>query len=302
MLFQHHKLTEREMHSYEKQGFLVVPDLLSKEEVNELGKVVTELVSQAAGLESGDEFYDLEPSHSKDDPRVRRLKKPTQQHEIFNRMARHPAILDVIEQLIGPGIRMTHPDGKVNIKAAGYGSPVEWHQDLAGYPHTNDNLLSATISMDDIETENGPILMVPGSHRGPLYSHHSDGVFCSAINLENDPLDLESAVPLLGKAGVVTFHHCRIVHGSALNTSERSRRLLIYQYGANDSWPLTGSQTLNGFTSTILRGEMVDPRMTATPVRLPLPVAPNYDGLYTSQENAKSRYFATHEANPGKKN
>ncbi len=288
-------LTDEEFALYEEHGYVVIDDLLSKEQINRLSEIVDELVAKAANLERGDDYYDLEPSHSLGNPRVRRLKKPIFQHEAFDRLARSSTILDIVEQLIGNGIRLTHPNGKINIKAAEYGSPVEWHQDWAGYPHTNDDLLSVSIPLDDVELENGPLLMIPGSHRGPVYSHHSNGVFCSAIDPVRDPLDYDKAVPLTGKAGTVSFHHVRTIHGSALNTSARSRRLLIYQYGATDAWPLAGGISIDSFRETIVRGDLaVQPRMEALPVRLPLPVAPNYDGLYTSQENASNRYFEVH--------
>lgn len=290
-------LTEDEIGFYDEQGYVVVDGLLSKEEIQYLSGIVDELVAGAADMKEGDDYYDLEPSHSPDNPRVRRLKKPIFQHEAFDRLARSSTILDPVAQLIGGGIRITHPNGKINIKAAEYGSPVEWHQDWAGYPHTNDDLLSVSVPLDDVEPENGPLLMIPGSHRGPVYSHHSDGVFCSAIDPERDPLEYHRAVPLTGKAGMVSLHHARTIHGSALNTSARARRLLIYQYGATDAWPLTGGLSLDAFRETVVRGDpAVQPRMEALPVRLPLPVAPNYDGLYTSQENARNRYFALHEA------
>lgn len=298
MARQDRLLTGEEIAFYNEQGYVVVDNLLSRKDVKQLSDIVDELVAKAADMNEGDEYYDLEPSHTPDNPRVRRLKKPIFQHEAFDRLARSSTILDLVEQLVGSGIRITHPDGKINIKAAEYGSPVEWHQDWAGYPHTNDDLLSVSIPLDDIEPENGPLLMMPGSHRGPVYSHHSGGVFCSAIDPERDPLDYDRAVPLTGKAGMVSLHHVRTIHGSALNTSNRSRRLLIYQYAATDAWPLTGEHSLEAFRETIVRGELpVQPRMEALPVRLPLPLAPNYDGLYTSQENARNRYFEVHKGN-----
>ena len=291
-------LSAEQVAFYEKEGYVILPELLPKSQIAELGKIVDELERGAAALDRNDDFYDLEHSHRRDHPRVRRLKKPTKQHKAFFDLARADLILDVIQDLIGSGIRLTHLDGKVNIKAAEYGSPVEWHQDIAGYPHTNDDLLSVTIPLDDCELENGPLLMIPGSHKGPLYNHHNEeGVYCSSIDPSRDPLDYDKAVQLTGKAGMVTVHHTRIIHGSALNRSARPRRLLIYQYGANDAWPLMGVPSLDALRATIVRGEIVlEPRMCAVPVRIPLPVAPDYDGLYTSQGHTKNRYFETYEA------
>ena len=47
-------------------------------------------------------------------------------------------------------------------------------------------------------------------------------------------------MPCLGKAGSITVHHVRAVHGSATDFSSEERRLLLYQYRAADAWPLFG--------------------------------------------------------------
>jgi ectoine hydroxylase-related dioxygenase (phytanoyl-CoA dioxygenase family) len=115
--------------------------------------------------------------------------------------------------------------------SAGYGAPIEWHQDLAFYPHTNEDLAAVGIMIDDADMENGPMMVVPGSHKGPIHDHHGpDGWFCGAMDPENCDSNLSRAVPCLGTAGSITIHHVRTVHGSATNFSGRPRRFLLYQY------------------------------------------------------------------------
>ena len=64
----------------------------------------------------------------------------------------------------------------------------------------------------DIDMENGPMMVVPGSHKGPIHDHHGpDGRFCGAMDPENCDIDLSRAVPCLGKAGSITIHHVRAV-------------------------------------------------------------------------------------------
>ena len=126
------------------------------------------------------------------------------------------------------------------MKSAGYGSPVEWHQDWAFYPHTNDDVLATGIYLDDCDMDNGPLMVMPGTHHGPTYDHHADGRFCGAMNPADCDLDFAKAVPLMGPAGSMTIHHVRLVHGSALNRSNRQRRLLLHEYTAADAWPLLG--------------------------------------------------------------
>jgi ectoine hydroxylase-related dioxygenase (phytanoyl-CoA dioxygenase family) len=95
--------------------------------------------------------------------------------------------------------------------------------------------------LDDVGEDNGPMLVIPGSHRGPIYDHHGpDGRFCGAIDPAACGLDLSLAVPCLGKAGSITVHHARLVHSSATNLSAKERRFLLFQYRAADAWPLLG--------------------------------------------------------------
>jgi hypothetical protein len=182
---------------------------------------------------------------------------------------------------------------KLNIKAPEYGSPVEWHQDWAFYPHTNDDVLAVGVMLDDMRLENGPLMVMPGSHKGPTYDHHADGVFCGAIDADACALDFTQAVPLTGKAGACSFHHVRMVHGSAQNNSSRPRQLLLYEFAANDAFPLlTGVKDLAEFDAKILCGApTVEPRIVAAPVRLPLPPAHGQGSIYENQTGSRKRYF-----------
>ena len=69
-------------------------------------------------------------------------------------------MLDILKKLIGPGLRLH--GSKLNMKSAQYGSPVEWHQDWAFYPHTNDDILAIGVLLDDTDLSNGPMLVTPG--------------------------------------------------------------------------------------------------------------------------------------------
>ena len=198
-----------------------------------------EFVENARARTTHDEIYDLEDSHSAAEPRVRRIKTPHQWHESYARVVAHPNILAALRQLWGPAIRFDV--SKLNLKAAGYGAPVEWHQDWAFYPHTNDDLAAVGIMLDDVDATNGPLMVIPGSHKGPILDHHDDqGFFCGAIDPARGECDFGEAVKLTGKAGSITIHHARTIHGSATNTSGRPRRLLLHQYRAADAWPILG--------------------------------------------------------------
>lgn len=283
-------LTAEQVDFYNENGYLMVPDALTPKEVAELRHTVDEIVAGASKVTTHTDIYDLEDGHTAAAPRVRRIKTPHKHFDYFKRLVRNPRLTAMLAALIGPNIRLH--GSKLNMKSAGYGAPVEWHQDWAFYPHTNDDVLATGILLDDCDIENGPMLMIPGSHRGPLYDHHCDGAFCGAITGELNQIDFGKAVPLTGKAGSMSIHHARTLHGSAQNTSSKPRRLLLFEYAAADAWPLMGVPDFAEFNSRIVLGEpTVQPRVRPAPVRIPLPPASSQGSIYENQRGAKVRYF-----------
>ncbi|UEM07520.1 phytanoyl-CoA dioxygenase family protein (plasmid) [Skermanella rosea] len=291
-------ISETDIRSYAENGFLVVQNVLSAQEVAALRAVTDEFIARSREVSSHDAVYDLEPGHSAAEPRVRRIKTPHLQHEVYDGIARHPRILEILRKLVSPAIRFD--TSKLNVKAANYGAAVEWHQDWAFYPHTNDDLAAVGVMMDDCEVENGPLLCIPGSHRGPVLDHHSDGEFCGAIDPSESDIDFGAAVPLTGPAGSVSIHHVRTIHGSATNVSSKPRRLLLFQYRAADAWPLVGSQqpSWQEWQALMLCGDdpSVTPRSTAVPVRLPLPPSRHQGSIYENQRTLKNAYFTRSKA------
>jgi ectoine hydroxylase-related dioxygenase (phytanoyl-CoA dioxygenase family) len=222
---------------------------------------------------------------------VRRIKTPHKYFPFFADLTRHPRITDRLAQILGPDIRLH--GSKLNMKSAGYGAAVEWHQDWAFYPHTNDDVLATGLYLDDCGMENGPLLVVPGSHKGPVYDHHANGYFTGAIDPDLAIAGFDRAVPLVGEAGSMTIHHARLVHGSALNTSSKPRRLLLHEYAAADAWPLMGVASLEDFNARIVRGKpTIEPRLAAVPVRMPLPPSPYQGSIYENQKANPKRFFA----------
>lgn len=284
-------LTQAQIAEYNEIGAIVVPDVLTPAEVQTLRSVTDGFVERARGLTTHTEIYDLEDSHSADTPRVRRIKAAHLHHEAYAALTRHPKIVAVLQDLWGPHIRFD--TAKLNMKCAGFGAPVEWHQDWAFYPHTNDDLAAVGVMFDDMAMENGPLMIVPGSHRGPIFDHHADGVFCGAMDPSNHDVDYQSAIPLTGRAGSITVHHVRAVHGSAPNLSDRDRRLLLFQFRNADAWPILGFPAgIEAFDRLMVAGQPRQPRLEHVPVRLPLPPAKLQGSLYENQKGMKNRFFA----------
>ena len=283
-------LTRAQIEEYNEVGAIVVPGVLTPDEVRTLSDVTGGFVERARGLAGHTEIYDLEDSHTADNPRVRRIKAAHLHHPAYAALTGHPNIIAVLQALWGPDIRFD--TAKLNMKCAGFGAPVEWHQDWAFYPHTNDNLAAVGVMFDDMAMENGPLMVIPGSHKGPTFDHHADGVFCGAMNPANRDVDFGEAVALTGKAGSITVHHVRAVHGSAPNISDRDRRLLLFQFRAADAWPILGFPGgIEAFDALMVAGQSRQPRLSPAPVRLPLPPAVLQGSLYENQKGMKTRFF-----------
>ncbi len=284
-------LSRAQREEYASVGAIVVPDVLSPSEIARLRAVTDEFVERARGLTTHDDVFDLEDSHTPAQPRVRRIKAPDRHHPEYAGLVRHPRIVEVLTDLWGPNVRFDA--AKLNLKAAGYGAAVEWHQDWAFYPHTNDDLAAVGVMMDDMALENGPLMVLPGSHRGPVHDHHADGRFCGAMDPATCGVDFSRAVPLTGSAGAITVHHVRAIHGSAPNTSNRDRRLLLFQFRAADAWPLLGFPAgIAAYDGLMVAGHPTEPRLEPVPVRLPLPPAEHQGSIYENQKGAGRRYFA----------
>jgi phytanoyl-CoA hydroxylase len=284
-------IPEADVETYRRDGVIVVPDVLDHETLGRVRQVLAELVAGAADITEHTDVYDLEPGHTSEAPRVRRIKTPHKVHPIFNEIVRSKGVIDILTKLIGPGLRLH--GSKLNMKSAQYGSPVEWHQDWAFYPHTNDDILAIGVLLDDCDLSNGPMLVTPGTHHRQVWNHHGeDGCFAGLIDPDLIKDEVSRAVPCMGTAGSMSFHHVRALHGSALNTSDRPRNLLLYEVAASDAWPLMGVKDFDEFNSRLLTGGIVlEPRLTDVPVRMPLPPAKRQGSIYENQSAAKKTYF-----------
>lgn len=279
---------------YREQGYLVVPDVLGAATLDVVRRELARILEGARAVTAHTDTYDLEPGHRPDDPRVRRVKTPHRFFPVFERLMRHPRLVAILQDLLGASIRLH--GSKINLKSPRYGSPVEWHQDWAFYPHTNDDLLAVGVMLDDCTSDNGPLLVVPKSHRGSTFDHHTDGYFCGAIDPAAIRDEIARAVPLTGPAGSMSFHHVRLVHGSAQNVSSLPRTLLLYEYGAADAWPLMGVPSLADFDGRLITGAPgLEPRVVPAPVRMPLPPALHQGSIYENQSDAARRYFPVRE-------
>lgn len=291
-------LSQDQVETFRGVGGIVVPDRLNAAQLAAVRSEIDRFMDEARGMDASNDRLDLEDSHTRDAPRVRRIKLPHKISDPIRALMYSDAILAPARDLIGPNLRLH--TSKLNMKSANFGAAVEWHQDFAFYPHTNDDVIAIGVMIDDMGLENGPLQIMPGSHKGPIHDHHVDGVFAGAMDLAASGYDVKDAVTLTGSAGSVSIHHGRVVHGSALNVSDRDRRILFFEMMAADAFPIMGSMTsfasLEAYDDLMLCGEpTIMPRLEPVHVRIPLPQPVAHGSIYEIQKGLKNRGFAVYE-------
>lgn len=294
-------LTSDQKAHYDDHGYVKVEQVVTADQLAELRRITYDLIEQSRTVTESNAVFDLDEGHSADAPRLTRIKLPHKQHPYFWEILKNSKVTEVLNALLGPDTMIQ--TSKLNTKAPGGGAAVEWHQDWAFYPHTNDSVLAFGLMLEDVTLENGPLQVIPGTHKTEILSHHMNGVFCGAVDPDDPLFEGDKAVTLTGKAGDMSVHHARILHGSAPNTSDRNRMILFYECNAADAWPLLGGASYihslgqrkfwEDLQDRLITGEIcLTPRMEQVPVSIPLPPAPDATSIFKSQQSggAKSAF------------
>jgi ectoine hydroxylase-related dioxygenase (phytanoyl-CoA dioxygenase family) len=228
--------------------------------------------------------FDLAAGHRAEDPQLRRVNAPSEISDAFRDVMMNSRMTDMVADLIGPDVAYHHC--KINLKLPGANTEVGWHQDFPFTPHTNDDLVTALLFLDDVTMENGALMVVPGTHKTGLHSLYREATF-TAMVADDVAADAERvAVPAIGPAGSVCLMHTALLHGSRANGSAFSRNLFIAVYRAADAWPLAASPVPTSMMGTIVRGS---PRRTARlmPGTIELPPASKASSFFAIQTAAK---------------
>lgn len=288
-------ITSAQLTQYQRDGFLLIENALTANQLEELQAVTRKLILKAASITASNDQYDLDTGHSAEQPRLTRIKLPHLLDPVFRQVMQSEQITSLIKPLLNTDNIRLHTS-KLNTKEPHGGQAVEWHQDWAFYPHTNDDLLAIGILLEDVADENGPLMAIPGTHRGPILDHCKDGIFCGAINPDDPLFEIDKAVTLKGRAGDLSIHHVRTLHGSAPNNSERARKILFYECGAADAWPINGNSSMyTGLTQHALWNHMqqqmicgeqgTQARLENVPVSMPLAPPPDPTSIFKVQSS-----------------
>ena len=260
-------LTQHEKQHYAENGYVLVKAVFNRDEAayfrTEAHNIAQRLLSNQAddvvnqGWSSGAKVTDL--------PRELLHCHNVQFHSsAFARLLVDPRLTDRAADIIGDNVQLHHT--KIFIKPPEKGAPFPMHQDAPYFPHENHSMIAAIIHFDDAPLEKGCVRVVPGSHRGGVRDHLSDG----GHHLPPDQFPVEDSTPCPAEAGDVLFFSYLTIHGSGLNISQEARTTLLVQMRDPEDLPVVETHVSRG-QGHMLRG--VDPlansgASVSSPVRL----------------------------------
>jgi phytanoyl-CoA hydroxylase len=219
------KLSPEQIGRFHSDGFLVVEQILSDEEIDVLsGRAEWVASGQAAHVPRA--RLQVEPAVVQGErgaqtyaDSLRKMSHMAFYDGVFETHARNPKVLDVIESILGPDIKFYQD--QLFMKPPKIGSRQPYHQDAPlGFHIDPPDMVSCWTALDEATIENGCLWMLPGSHKQGI-TERSEWKKFEQRALE-DRLPTERPVEL--NRGDCSFHHGLILHSSRPNLTEKRRR------------------------------------------------------------------------------
>jgi len=215
------RLTSSQLESFERDGFVLSDGFLDDAEVDHIAACYMETIdrlSQEGALENVQSGEDAD-----EDFQVFQIRTAHLQHPVFRMLIHDSRLLDIVEDLIGPDIRLIHYQGLY--KPPGSGGEVGWHQDNHYFNVEDNKTVSVWMALDDATVENGCMWYLPGQQTKPLEhqklwdTDEKKGFYFAIRDISED-----GAVPAQVKRGGLAIHHCLMPHRSLKNETENPRR------------------------------------------------------------------------------
>lgn len=236
-------LTEAQREHYRNDGYLMLPDMFSDTEVARLNAEMQALRDAWAGKQRPEVISEPGSGDVRSIFDVHRLSK------LFDRLTRDPRVLNVAREILGSEVYIHQ--SRINYKPGFNGKEFYWHSDFETW-HSEDGMpamraLSCTILLTDNDEFNGPLMLIPGSHRHFIScaGETPDNNYQKSLKKQEIGVPDESALRTLadaggivsakGKAGSVIFFDCNTMHGSNSNITPYPRSNVFVVYNSMDN-------------------------------------------------------------------
>ena len=213
---------------FDTEGVLVVDPLVDSDIVDSLKQRTARII--AGDVPFPPELLELEPGAG--GLELATLRKINHCHfhdEVFAEHAAHPGILDVIEALIGPDIKVF--GSQLFMKPPG-GVEKPWHQDSAYFPLDPQTVITCWTALDDVTLENGCLHVIVGSHHQGILDHNQEWVVGARRDMQVPDAEIDNGRSrgITLSVGGCSFHHGILLHRSGPNHTGQSRRGLAVHY------------------------------------------------------------------------
>ncbi|GAA3755144.1 phytanoyl-CoA dioxygenase family protein [Salinactinospora qingdaonensis] len=206
-------------------GFSVVEQLFDEELFSAMRARLDDILARRTDFP--EEAFNTERHLSSDstEPVVRKLKDVAHNDALFAEAARHERILDLVQEITGPDIKLHASIGWM--KPPHIGSPKSPHQDAAYWTHIEPpEFVVCWIAIDPATPDNGCLNFVPGSHQRGIFPH----AMLEEWRVPEEEVPYDQAVTVPVPAGGASFHSGKTVHWSGPNHSPYPRRALSFAY------------------------------------------------------------------------
>ena len=212
-------LNNEQIEDFWKNGYLTVENAVTANQLAQLKAEIFEWVEESKNYSKpygqptvdGRPRFDMGTEHTAERPALRRVNNPSDISAVYYEVMSDSRMVDMICDLIGSNIKFHHC--KINLKCPGGHTIVHYHQDFAFTPHSNDDVVTALLMLDEVTEDNGCLMVVPGSHKGKMYSLYEDGNFVGRVSDKEEIKLATQQVPVLGNTGDVCLMHTRLAHG-----------------------------------------------------------------------------------------
>ena len=281
-------LSPAEIEAFRRDGTIAVEDAVTPQQLAALRREFDAWWEESRAHErnygemiDGRPRFDLQiPGHSRAHPLLRRVNSPTEISEAYLDVVANSRIPDMVADLVGANVKFHH--SKINAKLPGANTEVKWHQDFPFTPHSNDDLVTALLAMDDVDENNGPLISALGSHKDGIAEIWHDGKFTGIAGDAAARAWERDAKTFTMKAGSVCLMHTKVGHSSGPNRGTRPRRLFIAVYSAEDAIPLSLNPLPSKHEGLIVRGEKTG-RVRSIPFEMKLPQRPSTGSFFNQQ-------------------
>lgn len=218
---------------YENFGHLTVRDVFTPEQMEAaIADVAAWSEETLAGLSESERGWYLD-SGVEGAEVLRKLDNPHNERGFFADLARTPALVALVESILGPGVSVYF--SQIFFKAPHGGGPKPVHQDNYYFgPSDLEGIVTAWVALDDATLENGCLYFGDGSNLGPVYGHVAPDDEPFNLQVPDGIADLQPMSPAPVSKGGVSFHHGNTFHRSSDNQSDRWRRACAFHFVRND--------------------------------------------------------------------